>query len=94
MAQLKAMSLTRVTKAGFNKQQWKSQLGPLLRLWEQLMAQVCGGWGRSTGVSWGCCCGYGSSSWHRLWWGGQEYGCELGPLLRLLEQLMAQACVW
>ncbi len=38
IAQLKAMSLRADAAAGFNRAQWQAQLGPLLRLWDQLMA--------------------------------------------------------
>jgi dynein heavy chain 2 len=37
IAQLKAMSLRADAAAGFNRTQWQAQLGPLLRLWDQLM---------------------------------------------------------
>lgn len=39
---LKAMALARSAAAGFNRAQWQAQLGPLLRLWDTLMAQVKG----------------------------------------------------
>ncbi|PNH01646.1 Cytoplasmic dynein 2 heavy chain 1, partial [Tetrabaena socialis] len=38
IAQLKAMSLRADAAGGFNRQQWQAQLGPLLRLWDQLMS--------------------------------------------------------
>ena len=34
------MSINRDAIAGFNRAQWQAQLGPLLRLWEQLMANA------------------------------------------------------
>lgn len=34
------MSINRDAVAGFNRAQWQAQLGPLLRLWEQLMANA------------------------------------------------------
>lgn len=37
IAQLKAMSLAAGVKGGFNRTAWQQQLGPLLRLWDQLM---------------------------------------------------------
>nr|ADI46936.1 DHC1bm [Volvox carteri f. nagariensis] len=38
IAQLKTMSLHADVAGGFNRAQWQAQLGPLLRLWDQLMA--------------------------------------------------------
>ncbi|GFR50179.1 hypothetical protein Agub_g12346, partial [Astrephomene gubernaculifera] len=38
ISQLKAMSLRADAAGGFNRAQWQAQLGPLLRLWDQLMA--------------------------------------------------------
>nr|BCL66104.1 cytoplasmic dynein 1b heavy chain [Volvox africanus] len=38
ISQLKAMSLHADVTGGFNRTQWQMQLGPLLRLWDQLMA--------------------------------------------------------
>ncbi|GLI62890.1 cytoplasmic dynein 1b heavy chain [Volvox africanus] len=38
ISQLKAMSLHADVAGGFNRAQWQTQLGPLLRLWDQLMA--------------------------------------------------------
>ncbi|KXZ45909.1 DHC7 protein [Gonium pectorale] len=37
ISQLKAMSLRADAAGGFNRAQWQAQLGPLLRLWDQLM---------------------------------------------------------
>eukprot|EP00955_Chlamydomonas_euryale_P003248 35041-Chlamydomonas_euryale.AAC.1 len=34
------MSLSREATGGFNRAQWQAQLGPLLRLWDQLMANA------------------------------------------------------
>lgn len=45
---LKAMSLASSTSTSFNSAQWQARLGPLLRLWETLVAQVGSqGWSRS-----------------------------------------------
>ncbi|KAG2426397.1 hypothetical protein HYH02_014824 [Chlamydomonas schloesseri] len=38
ISQLKAMSLRADAAGGFNRAQWQAQLGPLLRLWDQLMS--------------------------------------------------------
>nr|BBC28429.1 cytoplasmic dynein 1b heavy chain [Yamagishiella unicocca] len=38
ISQLKAMSLRADVAGGFNRTQWQTQLGPLLRLWDQLMS--------------------------------------------------------
>ncbi|KAG2486208.1 hypothetical protein HYH03_015170 [Edaphochlamys debaryana] len=40
IASLKAMSLRADAAGGFNRQQWQQQLGPLLRLWDGLMANA------------------------------------------------------
>lgn len=40
---VQAMAAARDAAGGFNRVQWAQQLGPLLRLWDQLMSQV-GGW--------------------------------------------------
>lgn len=42
VSQLKVMALRAVATSGFNRQVWAAQLGPLLRLWDQLMGQASG----------------------------------------------------
>mmetsp|Transcript_33539 Transcript_33539/g.74227 ORF Transcript_33539/g.74227 Transcript_33539/m.74227 type:complete len:2007 (+) Transcript_33539:3-6023(+) len=42
LSQLKQMSISKDAGTGFNKAQWQAQLGPLLRLWEQLMGSAAG----------------------------------------------------
>ncbi|KAJ9505746.1 hypothetical protein QJQ45_029247, partial [Haematococcus lacustris] len=40
VASLKAMSVSRNAAAGFNRTEWQAALGPLLRLWDTLMASA------------------------------------------------------
>ncbi len=42
VASLKAMSAAQAAAAGFNRAQWSVALGPLLRLWDTLMASATG----------------------------------------------------
>ncbi|KAG1663699.1 hypothetical protein FOA52_013267 [Chlamydomonas sp. UWO 241] len=42
VSSLKQMSISREAMCGFNRAQWTAQLSPLLKLWEQLMANATG----------------------------------------------------
>lgn len=40
LAQLKTMAAAAETSQGFDREQWARQLGPVLKLWERLVAQT------------------------------------------------------